>query len=343
MNKKMKQGLIDSINQIMGGLETIQTILVSSLDEADTQVVSKVTEAVKQVENVAKTVVEAPVVEQEDTPETTEVEAVEVDAEVLAELQAMTYNQLKKLAKDNGLDTTGKKDDLIARLLPLAMADDEEEATPEVVEAQPEEVTQEEVVEEVEEATPNTLYSKVERELAEYSVEELAEILESVGISPKGKRQALLSKICDAVEEGLLEFDTEEDAEGEEAVAVDEKPVAINPYFNPDTMTELRRLAVEEAVEDINTQIDNGEIEEEMIDDLMPHFYTDYDTKFPIEDKIKYFVEAYQRLIDDEGERHEFQEPYYIDEKEACCGHFLNTLENGNLHCEICGNEYEVE
>lgn len=49
--------------------------------------------------------------------------------------------------------------------------------------------------------------------LNEMSVEELAEILTEHGIKAKGKKQALISKVLDAIEEGIIELEDEEEGE----------------------------------------------------------------------------------------------------------------------------------
>ena len=51
-----------------------------------------------------------------------------------------------------------------------------------------------------------TLYDQIVTDLEGYSDEELADILSSVGVSPKGKRQALLAKI---VSSSIISFNHE--------------------------------------------------------------------------------------------------------------------------------------
>src|SRR3712207_8912315 len=51
--------------------------------------------------------------------------------------------------------------------------------------------------------------------LTELSLEELADILSDYGLSTKGKKQALIDRIVQGVEDGVIEFEEGEDSEEE--------------------------------------------------------------------------------------------------------------------------------
>lgn len=374
MKNELKMALIESIKQVTMGLDSICSILEQSVSEVETVAKEGV-----------KVIVEEKVTD--ITPKAKEVVVVEEPVEevkkpVALDLEGMTYNQLKSLAKEKGLNTKGTKADLIERILADATtgAPVEEELEEVVVEepviedAEPEEdveelvegVLDEEEEVEVPEEVEENLADRIERELADYSLEDLAEILESIGKSPKGKRQVLLSRIVQAIEDGELEFEDEEDSTADteevaeevveevEEVATEDEEVAEDEdefpfdgeYFNLDEMTPERRDAIIEAYNDVVEQYNNDELPEEEIDDILSQFYTEedgYTPQLPIEDKIEMFIMAYCRLIDDEGVQHEFEDPYTIEDAPVCCGHFLQETEDGNLMCVLCESEYEVE
>jgi len=267
------------------------------------------------------------------------VEKVEEEKEEVSytkeQVEEMKYSELKKVCASLDLESKGTRKDLIARLLEalnLVEEEVEEEEEPEVVD--------EEETEEQEE----TLQSKVEEATAELSVEELSDILEEVGVKPKGGRQALISKIVKAVEEGLISFDDEEDEEIEEVeteTSEETEEEEVHPYFDEEKITEERAKALEELEDELATKISKKEISKKEMKDLIKGFYLENELDGDISDEDLY-IEARLRLVDDEGEQVDLEEPYKIDETPACCGHFLKELD-GKFVCEVCGNEYEDE
>lgn len=54
------------------------------------------------------------------------------------------------------------------------------------------------------------------------------------------------------------------------------------------------------------------------------------------------YIEIHQALVDDEGNVSEFKTPYVRDGQDHCCGLPMQTLDNHNVYCTVCGEEYEA-
>lgn len=439
MNKSMLIAINEGLVQIMAGISTIQAVITTAVED-DTDVNLEVVDVATK---------NAPVEAEQGT-----VEIITTTGRFTkADLDGMSYADIKKLAKECEVSAKGSKDAIIERILAV----DVEVEAPTVDEIVEEEVdTQEEAVEDTEEESEDEaetvveeeedIQSMVERETAEMSLEEIAEVLADVGKSTKGKRQSLIARLVEAVEEGLISFDDEEDTEEEESVEevesdeeeeveetdseedeeieeeeeeesleseleeiyaemdrdeakslvkalgdkvlkkdtveslldkvrqhdadtivtklqelgileADEEEaeeedteeavaeVEEDEYFNEATMTATRKEAIAKAKKEVLADVKSGAITMKDIDSTLADFYLPhegYEKSLPKQEKIDMYVEAFLRLLDDEGEENEFESPYYIDEKPACCGHFLKDADD-TLFCEVCGTEYDNE
>ena len=320
-----------------------------------------------------------PLVEKFDEAiEETTVEAPE--EETVDDLSTMTIQQLRSLAKSHGLSTKGTKKDLIARITDSETTEEqpEEEVIEEVQEPEVvEEIVEEEVeveddqdededVEEIEDEELDQM-EIIQAELEAMSLEELQEILESVDLPTKGKKQALISRILEAVEDGVLEFEDEvdenydadeEDAELDEAieqaldgeettdeeeyeeVEVDEE----DEYEDEEEELSPREATQQEIEEEIAEAYENGDLTDKEIANFLDDYFNG---KFkPINKKRAYnkYVEIMCDLVDADGDRMGMKEAYYINDDEIyCCGSEIKELDNGNLFCEVCGTEYETE
>lgn len=273
------------------------------------------------------------------------------------QLDGMTYNNIKKLAKELGVSAVGNRDEITARLL-------NEEVTAEVpapknttkkttiVEETPEPV-------EVDESDNDPLYAKVVESVADMSNEEIADVLVDIGISAKGKREALIEKVVQAVRDGLLDFDDEEEeteevseAPAKKSPVKEEAPVeedeeeddATNDIDNPN-MTEARKKAILAQDEEIREQFAKGDVAR---DDLVEFLQSFYDTEDDMsdmsdEDLLDTYIDAVCRLVDDDGEIIE-EGAYSLNGEPACCGRVLAYSEDTKMFiCEHCGEEYEAE
>ena len=308
-------------------------------------------------------VVEGEVVE---TPE------VEADEEQIEDLSSMTIQQLRSLAKSHGLSTKGTKKDLIARINELnepveeEIVEDEveetiEEVTPEVVEDEVEDTVEdlEDEEEEIEESTEDMNEMElIQSELEAMEVDELVEILESVELPTKGKKQALISRILEAVADGLLEFFDADEIEEYDADEEDEELDEAIEQALEETDEEDEEEEIEEDEEEVSPrEATQMEVEEEILeayedgsltDKEIANFLEDYfNGKFkPINKKraLNKYIEIQCDLVDADGDRMPMGEPYYVsDEDVFCCGSEIKELDNGNLFCEVCGQEYETE
>lgn len=272
------------------------------------------------------------------------------------ELSAMTYNDLKALAKELKVKAVGTKKAIIENI--LALSEDTNEVvneeptkevkeTPEVVEDEGEVL--EEVVEDEEtsvddvEVEAESLYDQVVADLEGYSDEELADILSEVGVSPKGKRQALLAKIVQAIEEGKLEWEAEETSDEEPESTEKEDPKEYDTVLEQEEFvgTEARRVACEKEMDRIEDDLEKGNISHKEIIKYLKDFYNGKYTSQGVEGDIDEYIAIQCDLIDDEGNKHELADPYYVGDDVFCCGQHLKELKD-DLYCEICGTTYTM-
>ena len=348
MNAKIIEGLKavrDGINLIIEGYETIPT--------------EEPKEAVETVE----TVVETP-----DTEEKTVEETAPAKGNLTREqLDGMTYNNIKKLAKEMGVSAVGNREDITARILGETV-EVTEESVVEAVEEAPAKSTKkaskktEEAPEEVavDEKDNDPLYAKVVDTIADMSNEEIADILADIGVPAKGKREALIEKVVQAVRDGLLDFDDEDEAEEVEetpapaSTKTKEAPVVededddeedlTNDIDNPE-MTEARRKAIIAQDKSIRKQYKNGEVTRDNFVEFLQSFY---DTEEDMDDMsdddlLDTYIDAVCRLVDDDGDLIE-EGAYTLNGEPACCGRVLVYSEDTNVFvCEHCGEEYEAE
>lgn len=294
----------------------------------------------------------------------------------MTDLEEMKYNDLKKLAKELGVSPVGTKDAVMAAVAEAlnldADSEDEEEVKPAKSDKKKgalsknkkkeEPIVEEEDDEEVEDEDEPTLADQVAEELKDLSVEEIAELLTEVGISAKGKRQALIAKVVKAVEEGKIEWDVEEEEEEEVKPAKSTKPSKGKKKEEPvaeeededeeeddeeeeEVFTKAREESYNELVDELTEAIEGGEISIKEIDKyLADHTTPDdgYTKKMPKDDKIELYIELRANMIDDEGEENEDSSPYYINDEAYCCGHQLKYDEDSDAFiCEVCGEEYD--
>lgn len=345
--------MVKAFRMIAEGFSTLANAY--EMEETTTKVAP-----IKEEGKATNTVVE-PVKEEvkEEKPQATEV--VETKEETTEgtytydSLEAMSYNELKTLAKDLGVKAIGTKKIIIDSILahlgaePTPVNDTVEEVATDEEVAEIEESTDDEVEvveedsneddEEVEVEEETTLYDQIVADLEGYSDEELADILSSVGVSPKGKRQALLAKIVQAIEEGVLEWEEEESTDEE----VDVKEVDETPSEKEETFlgTKARKIACEKEEKAIEKAIEQGEISHKEIIKYLKDFNNGQYVSQGEDGDVEEYISIQLDLIDDEGVKHELADPYYIGDDVLCCGQRLNEVDN-DLYCEVCGTTYEV-
>lgn len=219
--------LIEGLNMIIEGA----TILRNELSGADVSE-SNGAES-KSVTRRAAVQKEKPVM---NAPEETEAGA-EVEGTLSREqLMSMKFNDLKKLGASLGVSCSGKRDEIIDRILNVSVKasvepeEPEDEGTAEKGKVVPiskskkgglkkkkEEPEEEETAEE-EEAGPSEESIKLAEELTEdMSAKEIIDYLAECGIKAKGKKSDVILVLAKGIEDGTIEIeDDEEDTEDEE-------------------------------------------------------------------------------------------------------------------------------
>lgn len=371
MNAKIIEGLKvvrDGIDLILAGYAEEQTPVAEEVVTTPTQEVKKSKsqqrrEEIQSAEIVPETTETAEPVANEAPATTEEVAPKTVTRE---QLEGMTYNNIKKLAKEMGVSAVGNREEITARILGES-AEAETEAVETPAEEAPAKKTKKTKVEktepeevEVDEKDNDPLYAKVVETVADMSNEEIADILADIGVSAKGKREALIEKVVQAVRDGLLDFDDEDEEEEVEetpapAPAKKEAPAPVeddeddeedltNDINNPD-MTEARRKAIIAQDNSIRKQFKKGEV---TCDNLIEFLQSFYDTEEDMDDMsdddlLDTYIDAVCRLVDDEGDLIE-EGAYTLNGEPACCGRVLVYSEDTNVFvCEHCGEEYEAE
>ena len=278
------------------------------------------------------------------------------------ELSNMSYNDIKKLAKELGISAVGNRKELVKKILSADAPDDSEEvedteATEEkkevksksktvpksfkkskVEEPEPDEPDEDE--EDEEEDTDST-EARVREATEDMSDDDLRELLEDVGVSTKGKRQSLISKLVKAVDDGLIDIDGEDD---DNESGEDEESTETEADVT-EGMTKARKKAYEELCDETTEAFEGDEITREDLIEFINSF-EGTDEKFKkVSDEalLTKYLTLSAMLIDDEGNIVE-EGAYTINDEPYCCGHPLHYDEDSEKFvCECCGSEYEAE
>lgn len=298
------------------------------------------------------------------------VESTEAGGYTVEELQAMKYNDFKKLASKLGVKCTGTRDEIMERILAL----NGQESVEESAEESQEEAVEEEVPaksdkpagskklgkKKADEPATDEFDEQAEEIAKETPVEDIIEAL--AGVDVKANKKNAVQKLAEALREGLIELDDEEDDEEAEAddseEAGEEEEISATSYFeefdpdgynNPDDMTEERAEAIESKMDEILTSYADGTLTDEDISSYVEDNATEAEIDllgddYSEEDILKLYMELIKRTIDNDGEEHEQGEPYEVADKDVCCGHSLKYVKKTKKYvCEHCGEEYEAE
>ena len=287
------------------------------------------------------------------------------------DLKAMSYNDIKKLAKELGIPAIGNRKEIVSKILSGSTSTvendadevEEQEETPvskapigkkksfapvkksePVEEEEPEEEEESEPEDEDEEVTTEDLVLEATEGMSD---DELREILEDNGLSTKGKRQALISRLVNAVDEGIISFEDEsEEPEEEEIEEADEADTDDTEEYDVTAdMTKKRKKAFEELCDETEEQFENGEITREDLIEFINSF-DDTEEKFKKvsdEELLGKYLSRSALLISDDGDIVE-EGAYLINEEPYCCGRPLQYNKKKKVYvCECCGSEYSAE
>lgn len=257
------------------------------------------------------------------------------------DLGSMKLKELREYAEELGLNSKGKRAEVEERIQEFLDnqedSEDEESEEPEIEEnedSEEDEDSEEAEDDEVEDET----YAKVMQYVNEASDDELRETLEELGLSSKGKREALVEKIYQAVKDGLFEFEDEEPSEDVEPEEETDEETSEDLG-----MTEERAKAIEAMEEQVQEEFEEGKITRKEMVAYLKQVGIAVTKKVEDEAVVEMYTEKLALLIDDEGEFHdEGGDLYNINEVPYCCGAPLEEIEGG-YRCNVCGTEYEAE
>lgn len=282
------------------------------------------------------------------------------------ELDAMTYNDLKKLAKSMGLTATGARAELTDKILSTpvqADSDDDDEPeeekpaknkkeskkTSKKTEApkksnkvEPEEEPDDEEGDD-DEDDEDDIVSKVNESVKDMTDEEIKDILADCGVRAKGKRQALIAAVVDAVKDGSISLDDDDEDEDEDGNSDAGEAGEFDIDLEDKDLTDDRKEALEAYIEESKEEFESGDVKRK---DMIEWLNSYHGTKEKMKDKsdeelFSEYLYFSSLLIDDDGEIVE-EGPYTVNGEYFCCGHKLKYSKKAKAHiCEVCGEKYE--
>lgn len=283
------------------------------------------------------------VVESDEDVAVEETEISEVD------LGSMKLKELREYAEELGINSKGKRAELEERIQEFLNSEEseEEDLDEEVEDDDVEEFEESEEIEESDEdedseedeSEEDEKYAQVKEYVENASDEEIKETLKELGLSTKGKREALIEKLYQAVKDGLFEFaEDDEDAEDTEDVEdVEEESEELL-----DDMTPERAEGVEELQEKVYADFESGDLTRKDMTTYLKQVGVAVTKKVDDEDVLEMYINKLALLVDDEGEFHEEgEDPYTVNGVPYCCGAKLEVLEDGGYKCSVCGAEYD--
>ena len=339
---------------ILASIGTIQSGLQMLVDAIEGEALQDVKELKAQVkEDTEKAVKKATTPKESPDDE----EGVELTQEFL---ETVKYNDLKKLASNMGIEGKGTREQIIDRILGTVDTDEEAEveepakvvdigkARKAKAKSVEEDEEDEEDLEEAEEVKPQWVL-----ELEAMSVEDLADLLTSVKLPAKGKKQALVDRAIAAVNDGTIVIDEEVEEVVEEPVK--KKPAKRQAKKDKEVSTTVEReeLITDELVAIAESLLQEGEdfdsfdveLDQETLDVVNKFSGTELVFDDLTEEDVKIVTEVavcvMLLMTDSEGDLQDFEEAYQLPtEQWFCCGHELEETDAGML-CNVCGTIWE--
>ena len=274
-------------------------------------------------------------VESDDDVAVEETEIYEVD------LGSMKLKELREYAEELGLNPKGKRAELEERIQEFLNSEDDVEESEEVEDESDEEVEEDEDSEDEEDSEEDEKYAQVKEYVENASDGEIKETLKELGLSTKGKREALIEKLYQAVKDGVFEF-AEDDEESEDVEDIEESEEESEELL--DGMTPERAKGVEELQEQVYADFESGDLTRKDMTTYLKQVGVAVTKKVDDEDVLEMYINKLALLVDDEGEFHEEgEDPYTVNGVPYCCGAKLEVLEDGGYKCNVCGAEYDDE
>lgn len=204
------------------------------------------------------------------TPEVVVTPEVTADEEYSVEqLEGMKYNEFKKYAAKLGVKCTGTRDEIMKRIIDFRNGEIPVEE--EVAEEKPVPKNDKPAKKKEEpEVTKDEFDEQAEEILEETEVEEVIEALAEVGV--KATKRTALAKLAQALRDGLIETDDEEDEDDEEDDDVEEVEVEVveDDEEEDDDTDEDDSEDDDEDDEDVDEDSEEVEIEADS-------YFSDYD------------------------------------------------------------------
>ena len=368
-----------SIDVIIGGLEDLKKeILEADVDTAEEAVEAeapKTRKTSKKSEPVSDKKVS------KKTKATTKVDKVEDDDEENGETDyaSMKYNELKKLAVEKGMKSPNvSKDELIAFLSGEDINDiEDEDVKSEAVENETDEEDLTDTVTKLLDGvdtediagflTENGISAKGKRpsliakivtaiedgdlsledleveDDEEEEVEEAPKKTSKKSATPKSKKSAKVEE----PEDDDDEEDEDDEEESEDAGFGYVCDYDAEMFVNEETDNELlarvtpeRFEAAKEYAAGVEKDLKKKTKKAELVKELEEFFGDEFNAKE--DDILEVAVTKFLLMTDDDGETHELEDPYEINEIACCCGQPLTETKDGYI-CDICGNEYDEE
>ena len=283
----------------------------------------------------------APLDEVAESDEDVAVEETEISE---VDLGSMKLKELREYAEELGINSKGKRAELEERIqeflnseeseeedLDEEVEDDDVEESEGVEEEFDEDDSEEDEEEDSDE--DDEKYAQIKEYVENASDEEIKETLKELGLSTKGKREALIEKLYQAVKDGLFEF-AEDDEDAEDVEEESEELL--------DDMTPERAEGVEELQEKVYADFESGDLTRKDMTTYLKQVGVAVTKKVDDEDVLEMYINKLALLVDDEGEFHEEgEDPYTVNGVPYCCGAKLEVLEDGGYKCNVCGAEYD--
>ena len=334
----VKEAVAEAISENMGNL----VISKADTDKAKTVLLNNEPKKEAKKEKPSKEVDD--VVESDEDVAVEETEISEVD------LGSMKLKELREYAEELGINSKGKRAELEERIQEFLNSEESEE---EDLDEEPEDDVEEseeksedddseeieESDEEEEESEDNEKYAQVKEYVENASDEEIKETLKELGLSTKGKREALIEKLYQAVKDGLFEF-AEDDEDLEDTEDVEDIEEESEEDDSEDT--EERIQGIEELNEKVREDFESGDLTRKDMTAYLKQVGVAVTKKVDDDNVLDMYIEKLSLLVDDEGEFHEEgEDPYTINGVPYCCGAKLEELEDGGYKCNVCGAEYD--
>ena len=284
------------------------------------------------------------VAESDDDVAVEETEISEVD------LGSMKLKELREYAEELGINSKGKRAELEERIQEFLNSEEpeeedlDEESEDDVEDSEDIEESDEDEDSEEDESEEDEKYAQVKEYVENASDEEIKETLKELGLSTKGKREALIEKLYQAVKDGLFEF-AEEDEESEDIEdSEDVEEIEESEEDDSEEMTSERAEGIEELEEKARADFESGDLTRKDMTTYLKQVGVAVTKKVDDEDVLEMYINKLALLVDDEGEFHEEgEDPYTINGVPYCCGAKLEVLEDGGYKCNVCGAEYDDE